>query len=129
MHVAAPTHADANTNLGIESIASQGWWARAVAGSGVGFTGASNSPHALTNDIAMFKPNDSSARDTSTAFTDTTAESSAVSGIGNGPAAMSWGFETGSAARATRSTPDPLQHGQRWNAGRRNLKLLKHIRS
>eukprot|EP00775_Hariotina_reticulata_P002383 gene2383-2687_t len=107
----APTPSDANTNLGIQTIASQGLWARAVAGSGVGFTGASKSPNALTNNIASFKPNNQHSRDTSTAFTEITAESSAVSGAGNGPAAMSWGYETGAAARAARSTPEPLQHG------------------
>jgi len=74
-----PNPSDANTNLGIEVIASQGWWARAVAGSSVSYMGANARTSAFSNNLNMFRPGNARARG-STAFTDPAAQSAAVGG-------------------------------------------------
>eukprot|EP00775_Hariotina_reticulata_P002384 gene2384-2688_t len=111
-----PNPSDANTNVGIQAIASQGWWARAVAGSGVSYMGANSRTSAFSNNLNMFRPGNSRARGTSTAFTDPAAQSAAVGGMGNGPAAMSWGLQTAAFARTQRSDPVMREQGDKWKA-------------
>lgn len=105
-HPAGNTAAEANVNLGLEAIAATGQGARAVSGSAVLNTAA---PGAATSyNIASFKPQTVHNKG-SVSFTDIAPTSSSVSGQGNGPVAIAWGYEVGAMARSQR---DPKGSGR-----------------
>ncbi|KAF8062681.1 thioredoxin-like 4 [Scenedesmus sp. PABB004] len=90
---------DANSNLGIEAIAATYMGARAVAGTSVMHTADDGAT--VSASLRLFTPATPHHVD-STAFTDNTPNSAAVSGYGNGPATIAWGNDVATMARSWR---------------------------
>lgn len=95
---------DGNTVMGREVISATYEGARAAAGTGVSYMAdeGDNRHHSMTGNRAIFRPRHTQTRG-STAFTDVSGTSSAVSGQGNGPMAMATGLEVAAFARSHRN--------------------------
>ncbi|KAF6264006.1 hypothetical protein COO60DRAFT_1634693 [Scenedesmus sp. NREL 46B-D3] len=103
---------EANMVLGREVIAVTGQGARAAAGSGVAHT--ADREAAVSSTTALFRPR-TVVNKGSVAFTDVAPNSAAVSGMGNGPAAIAWADEVGSMARSWRPMQPTALAARKWD--------------